>query len=180
MKHLIILFFFLAAQQAMASTVALLGRGEAGQNLADRIFASSPEFDFVERDRIQAVLQERKLSGDRLDSVAVRRLAPLLKADLFVLVSADKEEARARLLIFEPANGFRLADKQLPAENPEQAAAGLIRQKQTLIEAPGQTVFLSTTGIRDRALPRRHWIDAHRTADEFQRRLLRLDRLVLL
>ena len=35
MKHLIILFFFLAAQQAMASTVALLGRGEAGQNLAD-------------------------------------------------------------------------------------------------------------------------------------------------
>lgn len=180
MKHLIILFFFLAAQQAMASTVALLGRGEAGQNLADRIFASSPEFDFVERDRIQAVLQERKLSGDRLDSVAVRRLAPLLKADLFVLVSADKEEARARLLIFEPANGFRLADEQLPAENPEQAAAGLIRQKQTLIEAPGQTVFLSTTGIRDRALPRRHWIDAHRTADEFQRRLLRLDRLVLL
>ena len=137
MKHLIILFFFLAAQQAMASTVALLGRGEAGQNLADRIFASSPEFDFVERDRIQAVLQERKLSGDRLDSVAVRRLAPLLKADLFVLVSADKEEARARLLIFEPANGFRLADEQLPAENPEQAAAGLIRQKQTLIEAPG-------------------------------------------
>lgn len=180
MRHLIILFFSLAALQAAAYTVALLGRGEAGQNLADRIFASNPEFDFVERDRIQAVLQERRLTGDRLDSVAVRHLAPLLKADLFVLVSADKEEARTRLLIFEPANGFRLADELLPAENPEQAASELIRQKQTLIETPAQTVFLSATDIRDRALPRRHWIDAHRTADEFRRRLLRLDRLVLL
>lgn len=180
MKFRIILLSLTIAVQLPAATVALLGRGEAGRNLADRIFAEGADLEFVERDRIAAVLQERRLNEKNLDSVAVRSLASLIKADLFVLIDGKKDGSKGHLLIFESNSGFRLADELLPTEGMEQAALKLIRSKQTLVATPGEARFLASTGIRDRALPRNCWIAAHRTADEFMRRLLRVENLVLL
>ena len=180
MKYRFISLILTVALQLSGATVALLGRGEAGRNLADRIFAAGSDLEFVERDRIAAILRERRLNETQLDSASVRHLASLLKADLFVLADARKDGGEGRLLIFESNCGFRLADELLPAEGTEQAALELIRSKQTLVAAPENALFLASTGIRDRALPRSSWIEAHRTADEFMRRLLRVENLLLL
>ena len=178
MKYRFISLILTVALQLSGATVALLGRGEAGRNLADRIFAAGSDLEFVERDRIAAILRERRLNETQLDSASVRHLASLLKADLFVLADTRKDGGEGRLLIFESNCGFRLADELLPAEGTEQAALELIRSKQTLVAAPENALFLASTGIRDRALPRSSWIEAHRTADEFIRRLLRVENLL--
>ncbi|UKI30240.1 MAG: hypothetical protein L6W00_20035 [Lentisphaeria bacterium] len=150
MKYRFISLILTVALQLSGATVALLGRGEAGRNLADRIFAAGSDLEFVERDRIAAILRERRLNETQLDSASVRHLASLLKADLFVLADARKDGGEGRLLIFESNCGFRLADELLPAEGTEQAALELIRSKQTLVAAPENALFLASTGIRDR------------------------------
>ena len=96
MKYRFISLILTVALQLSGATVALLGRGEAGRNLADRI---------------AAILRERRLNETQLDSASVRHLASLLKADLFVLADARKDGGEGRLLIFESNCGFRLADE---------------------------------------------------------------------
>jgi hypothetical protein len=164
---------------AAAPRVALLAAGEHAANVADRLLADTKNLEFVERQDLEKLIAERKMSLQQLSGDDLASIARVSRAELFV-VFRDLDAGQVECLIFESTAGFRLTDQVIPDADPIPAAAKLLQDAAAKLAAPGQLRFISFVGIRNNGIGPLYWKEAQKNSAEFRRRLSRFPEVILL
>lgn len=121
---LFILILFCSLFSTAKTNVALVADNSDSEKLADLILAdlSDSDFVFLERNQIQQVLREQKLTTAKLTSDNVCKLGKLNSVDLFAIIRKDDTSSNYLLLVFDMTSGMRLGYRQLP-DDISQASA---------------------------------------------------------
>jgi hypothetical protein len=108
------------------------------------------DVQLVDRQSIQAVLQEQKLSlSGLIDAERMIQVGKLLKANLLAVVDTDQKGGQALgLVVFDAATGLRPWDAAIPG-NPEQAAKSIVYRCQRKCRRfePLRPLFISARNL---------------------------------
>jgi curli production assembly/transport component CsgG len=121
---LFILIVFCSLSSIAKTNVALVADNSDSEKLADLILAdlSNSDFVFLERNQVQQVLREQKLTTAKLTSDNVCKLGKLNSVDLFAIIRKDDTSSNYLLVVFDMASGMRLGYRQLSGDISQTSA----------------------------------------------------------
>jgi hypothetical protein len=151
-----VLFFFIIFSLSAKTKLALLGTSKESRIIADLVLSENSEnFAFLERQDIEVVLQEQKLSLSGFSSKDMLKVGELLNVDLFAIISPSSEDNMpANIIIFNAKNGFRLINSNLPNDIEKAVAKiSIILEKAQKKINKENLVLLSFFTLRDADTP---------------------------
>jgi hypothetical protein len=162
-----ILLFAAAAVNAEMKKLALFGDDRMCDLLTVEL-SNDDNIQLLERNEIDKVLKEHKLSASGLLATKLARLFP--HVDIFAVIARD------RLVVFNAKNGFRLMDApvkelKINAENIRMAI------KKLAVKNP---VYMSVVAVRDIGVPRRYKPKINLTVTKFEQALMQYKHIQML
>lgn len=134
--------------------IALIGDSLEANELADRVLvklSKKTDFELLERRQIEAILKERKLQTFALTGRKLTKLAKILYADIFVIISTiDKNQNRKLIEVraFNAKNGYKLCHVSFEAKNALESISSAITETVKKYNS-SKTIYLSISGIKN-------------------------------
>lgn len=131
--RLLLITLFVSAPARGASRVAIIatGAGESLKNIAavaEAELSASGDFNLLERQQIDNVLAEQKLSlAGMIDATSAIQVGKILATDLLVLIEGEPNSPQFGLVIFDPGTGVQLWNAAATSANGEAAAAEIVK-----------------------------------------------------
>lgn len=156
MKFYIFLICVLTTVSLSAKTrLALLGTNKNTKIIADLVLSqNSDKFDFLERQDVEKILKEQKLSLSGLSTKDMLKLGELLDVELFAILLYPDNKSSVNLIVFNAQNGFRLINADLPGSIEKAALqTGVLLEKAQKKINMRNPVLLSFFTLRDADVP---------------------------
>ncbi|MFZ2656002.1 MAG: hypothetical protein WAX69_13815, partial [Victivallales bacterium] len=130
------------------------------QELAVSGLSSDKDIELLERNEIDKILKEQKLSAQSIDEKQVLSLGKLLKTDLFAIIETDAETKNPiGIIVFDAATGIRYWDSALPEADTDKTAKFIVTAVKEAIgkgdkALDGKLTYISLLSVRNADLSR--------------------------